>query len=188
MTDLNAVTSAGIDEAAEAREQYTNNIHTEQDYRTLDTFFDRELLEQWLSQRGHRPWPKSCCAFVGRAVEVMLRDTIDSVLSAARFRQDQPRNEHFGDTKLAVQFGEDIRAKLSGAQKGEAELAKANAARDAAADGGGAEPAADEAATKVHKKNLAVLSSIGLIRKRKPGAGGAKERRPKHRAAEKAAR
>ena len=57
MTDLNAVTSAGIDEAAEAREQYTNNIHTEQDYRTLDTFFDRELLEQWLqTEKDWQPY------------------------------------------------------------------------------------------------------------------------------------
>jgi hypothetical protein len=180
--DLDTVGTAGVDVQSEQQADTADKIKATDDFGLLDSTFDYGLVSQWLRQLCSRPVEEACGAFVGRALELLLRNTVDSVLGAARLRQGRPNpDKDFAGTELTVvDSAVNLRKQTAQIQKQEAEAAKARtqasgqvqAAEAAPADeGAGGEGAGGEGAGESGGKNLAVLSAFATMRRKRKASG-----------------
>eukprot|EP01044_Picomonas_judraskeda_P004575 COSAG03_NODE_405_length_8175_cov_4.098935_9_plen_251_part_00 len=163
--EMNTVYQGGVDEGREAMD--ADKIHAQKDYGHLYSHFDYETMGKWLQQTCRQPVSDASGAFVARAVELLLRDTIDDVLEIARVRQNQPKTQAFEGTELeVVESGVNIRDKLAAMAKSRAALAKESTAELATVTTVAAKE--EEKWGALADQNKAVASSIAMIdRKRK---------------------
>lgn len=163
--EMNTVYQGGVDEGREAMD--ADKIHAKKDYGHLYSHFDYETMGKWLQQTCRKSVSEASGAFVARAVERLLRDTIDDVLEIARVRQNQPETKVFEGAQLeVVESGVNIREKLAEMAKSRAALAKESTAEFAAVTSAAGNQ--EEKWGALADQNKAVASSIAMIdRKRK---------------------
>ena len=184
-TEMNTVYQGGVDEGREAMD--ADKITAKKDYGHLYSHFDYATTGKWLQQTCRQPVSDASGAFVARALELLLRDTIDNVLEIARVRQNQPKTEMFEGTGLEVTpSGIDVRDRLAAMAKSSAALAKESTSQLAAVT-----TTADKQKEKwgaLADQNKAVASSIAMIdRKRKQGSAASEEAKRQRLAAARAA-
>ena len=166
--EVDPVQNAGVDERVERGD--AGAVRAQADYGHLDSHFDYEKVGAWLKQRCRQPLSEACGAFMARAVELLLRDTIDSVLEIARVRLNPPKTEDFAGTGLAVlPSGADMRERLAAMKRSQAAQAQqSHTGAGASSD--------DRDWGELADQNKAVISSIAMIdRKRKASTADADE-------------
>lgn len=169
-TEMNTVYQGGVDERREAMD--ADKIEAKKDYGHLYSHFDYETMGKWLQQTCRQPVSDASGAFVARALELLLRDTIDNVLEIARVRQNQPKAQMFEGTELeVVDSGVNIREKLAAMAKNRAALAKESTAQLATVAAAAAKE--EEKWGALADQNKAVASSIAMIDRKRKQVGSA---------------
>ena len=165
-TEMNTVYQGGVDEGREGMD--ADKIRATKDYGHLYSHFDYLTTGKWLQQTCRQPVSDASGAFVARAVELLLRHTIDNVLEIARVRQNPPKTADFDGTDLEViESGPNMLERLSSMAKSSAAQARESSSM---LDVSSLQGKDNEkwGASNLGEQNKAVSSSIAMLnRKRK---------------------